>query len=105
MVLAFVHLVIEGMIAAKSVLKIDLERIVFKGALVKMVLNVHPRMAVAIALQDGMVFSAIVPATTSLLARTVRTSATALIMPPAIHKMAHAHVRLALSVNSARIVA
>lgn len=34
-----------------------------------------------------MVFSAIVPATTSLLARTVRTSATALITPPAIHKM------------------
>lgn len=51
MVLAFVHLVIEEMIAAKSVLRIDLERIVFKGALVKMVLNVHPRMAVAIALQ------------------------------------------------------
>lgn len=81
------QLVTEEKIVAKSVLKIDSERIVFRGVLAKMVLSVHPRMAVAIVLQDGMVFSAIVPATTSLLARTVRTSATALITPPAIHKM------------------
>lgn len=51
MALVFVHLVTEERIAAKSVLKIDSERIVFRGVLAKMALSVHPKMAVAIALQ------------------------------------------------------
>lgn len=105
MELAFVRQDIEEMIVAKYVLTILTAKAVHKSVFVKMVLLVHLRMADAIVQQDGLVFHVIVPATTSLSARTVRANANALTMLPAIHKMVHARVQLASPANFAKIIA
>lgn len=88
----------------KYVLTTLMAKIVHKNVSAKMVPLVYPRTADATVQQDGLVFRVIVPATTSLLARTARANANALTMLPAIHKMAHARVQLASPVNFAKII-
>lgn len=104
MELAFVRQDIEVRIVAKFVLTTLMVKIVHKNVSVKMVPRVHPKMAGATVQQDGLVFHVIVHAMINLSARTAKANANALIMLPAIHKMAHAHVQLVLLVNFVKII-
>lgn len=104
MALAFARPDIVERIAASYVLQTPSEKIVRRSAPARTEPAAQLRMDVVTARLDGSVFCAIVPATTSLMARIARTNANALTMLPATHKMARAHVQLASPVYYVRIV-